>query len=135
MVEDPQSDSPEELERLANQVVQEFLASKPCGEGTGIPEEAGVSTVEEDLQLSSDSESSSAMSDTGESTPEPLPRDPPTGDDWFDCDGRKPEPTLKRSASGEVPDGGVQPGTPAPSQRFKKYKPQSVVSPCKESNV
>ena len=131
MVDEPTTPSPEELDEVAHQVEQEFLVSKCMGE-IGTPEadypqeERGMITVEEDLQLSCDSESSSPMSDNGESAPEPPPRDPPNGDDWFEFGGGNMEPTLKRSASGEVCDGVVQhKGTATPSPRYKKCKPQS----------
>ena len=38
MAQDPPSDSPEELERVAHQVEQEFIASKQCGKETRVPE-------------------------------------------------------------------------------------------------
>ncbi|KAJ8050165.1 hypothetical protein HOLleu_03261 [Holothuria leucospilota] len=80
-------------------------------------------TVEEDLDLSSDS----AMSDGGERASEPPPKDPPSGEGWFDlCEGEGPESALKRSASGEVSDRGTHhSGTPAPSPRIKKIRAQS----------
>ena len=76
-------------------------------------------TVEEDLQLSSDSESVT-MSDDGEPASEPPPKDPPSGEGWFDlCEGE--ESKLKRSASGEVSDPGVHhSGTSTPSPQTKK---------------
>ena len=137
MEEEPLSDSPENLEEVARQVEQEFLASKECGEGTGAdtppsspvtPEEAGVTTVEEDLRLSSDSECGSAMSDVGEPVPEPRPREPTLGESWFDMLGAEPESTLKRSASGEVSDQEVHHSRPStPSPRSKKHRLQTNV--------
>ncbi|KAJ8049096.1 hypothetical protein HOLleu_01684 [Holothuria leucospilota] len=108
--------STQELEAAAQEVEQDFLASKQCEGGTAAPKansspsspptpvEADRMAVEEDLQLSSDSES--AMSDGGEPASEPPPKDPPSGEGWFDlCEGE--EPSLKRSASGGVLDRGV----------------------------
>ncbi|KAJ8017944.1 Zinc finger CCHC domain-containing protein 3 [Holothuria leucospilota] len=79
MVEEPRSPSPDEV---AHQVEQDFLASKQC-EGTpevgppssssSTPREAGLLKVENDLQLSSDSETDSAMSDAG-GLPQRLPQ-------------------------------------------------------------
>ncbi|KAJ8050212.1 hypothetical protein HOLleu_03322 [Holothuria leucospilota] len=76
------------------------------------PDEGGrITKVENDLQLSSDSETDSAMSDAGGPASEPPPKDPPSGEGWFDlCEGVEPESKLKRSASGEESD------QPAPSQ-------------------
>ena len=133
MAEDPQSDSPEELDKVAHQVEQEFLASKQCDKGTvssgadSSPpvssEEAGVATVVEDLQLSSESESGTAMSDAGESVPEPPPREPPRGDSWFDSIGGESDSNLKRSASGVVSDQDVRPSeTPTPSPQNKRHR-------------
>ena len=88
-----------------------------------------MSAVEEDLHLSSDSDSDEAdLSDVelpefGKSAAEPTPKEPPSGDGWFDLGGGE-EPTLKRSASGEVSDEGEQhSGVPIPSPRSKKSKP------------
>ena len=130
--------STQELEEAANEVEQDFLASKQREEGSGAPKadsppsslltpvEADVMTVEEDLRLSSDSESV-AMSDDGEpaSASEPPPKDPPSGEGWFDlCEGE--ESSLKRPASGEMLDQGVHhSGAPTPSPRSnKKVKSQ-----------
>ena len=131
--------STQELEEVVHEVEQDFLASKQYERGTGTPEtdspsslpvaprEVGMSTVEEDLHLSLDSESSvSAMSDGGEPASEPPPKDPPSREGWFDlCQGEGPEYTLKRSASSEVSDRGVShSGMPVPSPRSKKVKSQ-----------
>ena len=143
MAEDPQSDSPEELDKVAHQVEQDFLASKQCNKGTvssgadSSPpvssEEAGVATVVEDLQLSSESESGTAMSDAGESVPEPPPREPPRGDSWFDSIGGESDSNLKRSASGVVSDQDVRPSeTPTPSPQNKRHR---LLQMCSSSNV
>ncbi|KAJ8048416.1 Zinc finger CCHC domain-containing protein 3 [Holothuria leucospilota] len=75
--------STQELEEAALEVEQDFLASKQCEGGTGTPElesppslatapsQVEISTVEEDLDLSSDS----SMSDVGEPASEPPPKD------------------------------------------------------------
>ena len=85
--------------------------------------EAGVTTVMEDLQLSSESESSTAMSDAGESVPEPPPREPPGGDSWFDSIGGESDSKLKRSAPGDGSDQDVRPSkTPTPSPQNKKNR-------------
>ena len=85
-----------------------------------------MATVMEDLQLSSDSDS--AMSEAGESAPEPPPKEPPGGDSWFDSIGGESETKLKRAASGEVLDQDVHPSkTPTPSPRTKKHKLQTNV--------
>ncbi|KAJ8048362.1 hypothetical protein HOLleu_00643 [Holothuria leucospilota] len=126
--------STQELEEVAHEVEQDFLASKQCEAGTVTPEadsppslpaepkEAGIMTVEEDLHLSSDSESVSSMSDDGE----PPPKDPPSGEGWFDlCEGEGSESALKRSASGAVSEWGDRHSErPVPSPRVKKIKPQ-----------
>lgn len=131
MVEDPRSPSPDEV---ARQVEEEFKASKHCAEVSETPEadpsssspstptETEASAVQNDLQLSSDSETDSAMSDAGDSASEPPPKEPPSGEGWFDlCEGVPPEPNLKRSASAS--DQGVHPsGPPTPSPRNKKAK-------------
>ncbi|KAJ8049506.1 hypothetical protein HOLleu_02278 [Holothuria leucospilota] len=109
MVEEPRSPSPDEV---AHQVEQDFLAAKQCegvsgtpGAGppsssSSTPGEAGLLTVENDLQLSSDSETDSAMSDAGGPASEPPPKEPPSGEGWFDlCKGVETESKLKRSAS------------------------------------
>ncbi|KAJ8050075.1 Zinc finger CCHC domain-containing protein 3 [Holothuria leucospilota] len=120
--------STQELEEAAQQVEQDFLASsKQCEEGPRSPEtgspsssspppvEADAMTVQEDLHISSENESVSAMSDDGESASEPPAKDPPSGEGWFDfCEGLDPESPLKRSASGEVSD------RPTPSPRSNK---------------
>ena len=128
--------SSQELEEAAQEVEQDFLASKQREGGSEAPKadsspsspvtpvEADVMTVEKDLHLSSDSESVS-MSDDGEPASEPPPKDPPSGEGWFDlCEGE--ESSLKRSASGEVLDPGVHhSGAPNPSpQSYKKSKSQ-----------
>ena len=82
--------SSQELEEAAREVEKDFLASsKQCEGGPGTPErdtpspsppppgEADVTTVKEDLQLSSDSDSVTAMSDDGEPAQEPPAKDPP----------------------------------------------------------
>ncbi|KAJ8039092.1 hypothetical protein HOLleu_16708 [Holothuria leucospilota] len=112
MVEEPRSPSPDEV---AHQVEQDFLAAKQCEGVSGTPEagppssssstpgEAGLLTVENDLQLSSDSETDSAMSDAGGPASEPPPKEPPSGEGWFDlCEGVETESKLKRSASPET---------------------------------
>ncbi|KAJ8043578.1 hypothetical protein HOLleu_10741 [Holothuria leucospilota] len=112
--------STQELKEAALEVEQDFLASKQCEGGGG--GQIGIMTVEEDLDLSSDS----AMSDGGERASEPPPKDPPSGEGWFDlCEGEGPESALKRSASGEVSDQGMHHSvTPVPSPRLKKIKSQ-----------
>ncbi|KAJ8050114.1 Zinc finger CCHC domain-containing protein 3 [Holothuria leucospilota] len=124
--------STQELEEAALEVEQDFLASKQCEGGTGTPEvdsppplattpsQVEITTVKEDLDLSSDS----AMSDGGEPASEPPPKDPPAGEGWFGlCEGEGPEPALKRS--GEVLDRGTHhSGTPVPSPRIKKIRSQ-----------
>ncbi|KAJ8019099.1 hypothetical protein HOLleu_42507 [Holothuria leucospilota] len=126
MVEEPRSPSPDEV---AHQVEQDFLAAKQCEGVSGTPEagppssssstpgEAGLLTVENDLQLSSDSETDSAMSDAGGPASEPPPKEPPSGEGWFDlCEGVETESKLKRSASGEESVEGIHPsGPPLPS--------------------
>ena len=138
MVEEPRSPSPDEV---AHQVEQDFLASKQCEGVSATPEagppscspskpgEAGLSLVENDLHLSSDSETDSAMSDSGGPASEPPPKDPPSGEGWFDlCEGAEPGSKLKRSASGEEPDQGTHPsGPPAPGTN-KKARSESVES-------
>ena len=129
--------STQEIEEVVQEVEQAFLASQKCEESTGTPgadsppslpaapREVEIMTVQEDLHLSSDSESSvSAMSGGGEPASEPPPKDPPSGEGWFDlCQGEGPEFTLKRSASSEIADRGVShSGTPVPSPRSKKVK-------------
>ncbi|KAJ8048992.1 hypothetical protein HOLleu_01526 [Holothuria leucospilota] len=108
--------STEELEEAAQEVEKDFLASKQL--------EADRMAVEEDLQLSSDSES--AMSDGVESASEPPPKDPPSGEGWFDlCEGE--EPSLKRSASGGVLHQGVHHSQdPSPSSQSKKVRSQET---------
>ncbi|KAJ8043722.1 Zinc finger CCHC domain-containing protein 3 [Holothuria leucospilota] len=109
-------------------------ADVQCEGGTGTPEADSPPSLaaapgqveimtEEDHDLSSDS----AMSDGGERAPEPPPKDPPSGEGWFDlCEGEGPESALKRSASGEVSDRGTHhSGTPVPSPRIKKIRSQS----------
>ncbi|KAJ8050259.1 hypothetical protein HOLleu_03393 [Holothuria leucospilota] len=127
--------STQELEEAALEVEQDFLATKQCEGGTGTPEadcppslaaapgQVEIMTLEEDLDLSSDS----AMSDGGERASEPPPKDPPSGEGWFDlCEGEGPESALKRSASGEVSDRRTHlSGTPVPSPRIKKIRSQS----------
>ncbi|KAJ8017917.1 hypothetical protein HOLleu_44391 [Holothuria leucospilota] len=90
--------STQELEEVAHEVEQDFLASKQCEAGTVTPEadsppslpteprEAAIMTVEEDLHLSS--ESVSVMSDDDDD--EPPPKDPPS--DQYRAQG------LKRSS-------------------------------------
>ncbi|KAJ8033374.1 hypothetical protein HOLleu_23593 [Holothuria leucospilota] len=138
MVEGPRYPSPAEV---AHQVEQDFLAAKECEVVSGNPEvgpsvpspsapeapspsapgEAGISTVEKDLNLSSDSESDTTMSDVGGPASEPPPKDPPTGEDWFDlCEGVESDSQLNRSASGEVSDQGVHPSTPPAPNINKK---------------
>ena len=125
--------STQELEEAALEVEQDFLASKQCEGDTGTPDADSPPslasapsqvkmTLEEDLDLSSDS----AMSDGGERASEPPPKDPPSGEGWFDlCEGEGPESALKRSASGEVSEQGMHhSGTPVPSPRLKKMKSQ-----------
>ena len=147
MVEEPRSPSPDEV---AHQVEQDFLASKECEVVSGNPEvgpsqpspsaseapspsaprEAEISTVERDLNLSSDSESDTAMSDVGVPASEPPPKDPPSGEGWFDfCEGVEPESKLKRSASGEVSDREVHPsGPPEPNPcNNKKARSETVL--------
>ena len=133
----PSSPSPEELreaEAVAAEVEREFLASKlgeeaaPEAAPPAPPAEVEMSAVEEDLHLSSDSDSEADLSDVelpefgGKSTSEPRPKDPPPGEGWFDMCGGE-EQTLKRSASGMVSDPGDQrSGAPIPSPRNKKSK-------------
>ncbi|KAJ8031121.1 Zinc finger CCHC domain-containing protein 3 [Holothuria leucospilota] len=131
MVEDPESPSTQEV---VDQVLQDHAASEHCESGTpeaGLPvssplspEEAVMSVVEGDLQLSSDSESDAVMSVAGEPVSEPPPKIPP-GESWFDLidfrEGGDSDTNLKRSASGEVP---VHTGAPTPSPRSKKIKSQ-----------
>ena len=133
----PSSPSPEDLreaEEVAAEVEREFLASKlgeeasPEAAPPAPPVEVEMSAaVEEDLNLSSDSEAD--LSDVelpefgGKSTSEPRPKDPPPGEGWFEMCGGE-EQTLKRSASGEVSDPGDQrSGAPIPSPRNKKSRP------------
>ncbi|KAJ8049616.1 hypothetical protein HOLleu_02437 [Holothuria leucospilota] len=128
----------QELEEAVHEEEQDFLASKQC-EGvlelmrhtptilTTAPGEAGNMTVDEDLQLSSDTESSaSAMSDDGEPVPESPRKDPLSGEGRFDlCEGA--ESTLKRPAWRGVRPGVHHSGTPAPSPRSKRVKSQADV--------
>ena len=122
--------STQELEEAAQEVERDYEVSMGCKGTNGAPEvgsppsspptpgEAEVMTVEEDLRLSSDSESVSRMSDGGEPASEPPPRDPPSGEGWFDfCEGEVPESSLKRSAP--VDD---HSGPPIPSPRSKMVK-------------
>ncbi|KAJ8037085.1 Zinc finger CCHC domain-containing protein 3 [Holothuria leucospilota] len=82
----------QELEEAADEVEQDFLASKQCEGGSGgsppslktAPGEVELMTVEEDLHLTSDSESVSAMSDGGGPASEHPPKDAPSGEGWFD---------------------------------------------------
>ena len=124
--------SSQELEEAAREVEKDFLASsKQCEGGPGTPErdtpspsppppgEADVTTVKEDLQLSSDSDSITAMSDDEETAQEPPAKESPAKDPpsegWFDfCEGFDSESSLKRSASGDVSD------RPTPSPRSNK---------------
>ncbi|KAJ8048683.1 hypothetical protein HOLleu_01091 [Holothuria leucospilota] len=145
MVEEPRSPSPDEV---AHQVEQDFLAAKECEVVSGNPEvgpsvpspsapeapspsapgEAEISTVEKDLNLSSDSESDTTMSDVGGPASEPPPKDPPTGEDWFDlCEGVESDSQLKRSASGEVSDQGVHPSMPPAPNINKKARSETVL--------
>ncbi|KAJ8050198.1 hypothetical protein HOLleu_03304 [Holothuria leucospilota] len=138
MVEEPRSPSPDEV---AHQVEQDFLAAKECEVVSGNPEvgpsrtlpistswEAGISTVEKDLNLSSDSESDTTMSDVGGRASEPPPKDPPTGEDWFDlCEGVESDPQLKRSASGEVSDQGVHPSMPPAPNINEKARSETAI--------
>ena len=139
---EPMSPSPEELreaEEAAEEVEREFLASKeeakapeaPQAEPPAPPVEVDdMSVVEEDLHLSSDPDSEGVdlsdveLPEIGKSASEPAPKNPPSGEGWFDmCEGE--EHTLKRSASGDVSDPGDQhSGAPIPSPR-KMSKPDT----------
>ena len=128
--------STQDLEEAANQVERDFLASKQIEGGAGAPEvdsppptqptpvETDVMAVEEDLRLSSDSESV-AMSDGGEPSSEPPPKDPPSSEGWFDlCEGE--QPSMKRSASvGALYTGGHFAEAPSiDAMRNKKVRSQ-----------
>ncbi|KAJ8050645.1 Zinc finger CCHC domain-containing protein 3 [Holothuria leucospilota] len=131
MVEEPRSPSPDEV---AHQVEQDFLAAKqyegvsgtpeagPPSSSSSTPGEAGLLTVENDLQLSSDY--------AGGPASEPPPKEPPSGEGWFDfCEGVETESKLKRSASGEESVEGIHPsGPPLPSPcKNKKARSETDV--------
>ncbi|KAJ8049113.1 Zinc finger CCHC domain-containing protein 3 [Holothuria leucospilota] len=132
--------STQELEEVAHEVEQDFLASKQCEAGTVTPEadsppslpteprEAAIMTIEEDLHLSYDG----GDDDGGEPASEPPPKDPPSGEGWFDlCEGKGSESALKRSASGEVSEWGDRLSErPVPSPRTKKIKSQQELLVC-----
>lgn len=134
MVEEPRSPSPDEV---ADQVEQDFLASKHCQSVSMTPEagpspsspppsgEAELLILEEDLRLSSESDLD--ITDAGEPASEPPPKDPPSEDGWFDLGRGEPKSELKGSALGEVCDHGVHSEAPVPSPRINRPKPQSSV--------
>ena len=127
--------STQELEEAAQEVEHDFLASKQREGGAEAPEadsspspqpapvETDVMAVEEDLRLSSDSESV-VMSEGGEPSSEPPPKDPPSSEGWFDlCEGE--QPSGKRSASLEMlHPGGHHSGAPH-NDANKKIKSQA----------
>ncbi|KAJ8049920.1 Zinc finger CCHC domain-containing protein 3 [Holothuria leucospilota] len=119
--------STQKLEEAALEVEQDFLASKQCEEGTGTPEadcppslaaapgQVEIMTLEEDLDLSSDS----AMSDGGPQSL--LQRIRLRGRVGLICVRGRGQSALKRSASGEVSDRGTHTlGRPYRAHRLKR---------------
>ncbi|KAJ8050133.1 hypothetical protein HOLleu_03213 [Holothuria leucospilota] len=129
IVEEPRSPSPDFLAAKQCEGVSGTPEAGPPSSSSSTPGEARLSTVENDLQLSSDSETDSAMSDAGGPASEPPPKDPPSGEGEFDlCEGVETESKLKRSASGEESVEGIHPGPPLPSPcKNKKARSETDV--------